>query len=122
MIAGLFTEAEGFAELGLWKDAWLALEELPADLRASPAALRVRLLCCPALEAWEIGNHVANLLRDGDNLDREAAARFLHEVAKDHVHHGRIEPARDAVAAGVNCWPEIRLAILDCPVIGPALF
>lgn len=115
-------EAEGFAELGLWEDAWQVLEELPAELRTCPAALRVRLRCCPALEAWEIGNHVAILLRDGVALDRKYAARFFHEVAKAHVRHGRIDEARDAVAAAVDCWPDIRLALLDCPVVGVGIF
>lgn len=102
------TQAEGFAELGLWEDAWQAVEELPAEVRATPQSLRVRLRCCPALEAWEIGNHVANLLRDSDGLDRECAARFFHELAKDHVRNERVEQVREAVAAAVDCWPEIR--------------
>lgn len=49
------TEAEGFAELGLWQDAWDLLEGLPAHERSAPAVLRVRLACCPPLKrlgAW----------------------------------------------------------------------
>ena len=66
-------DAEGLAELGLWDDAWAVLEALPAADRATPQALRVRLACCPCLDAWEIGRHVANLLRDGGERDLEAA-------------------------------------------------
>ena len=52
------TEAEGFADLGLWQEAWEALEALPAEDRATPAALRVRLRCCPGVGAWDIGEHL----------------------------------------------------------------
>lgn len=109
------TEAEGFADLEMWEDAWDALEELPAAERALPAALRVRLRCCPALGAWEIGRHVAGVLRDGAEPDRQAAARFFHAVALKWLAEGDQYAAGEAIKEAVKTWPEHRLALLDDP-------
>jgi hypothetical protein len=40
------TEAEGFADLGMWQEAWDALDDAPEPEGATPAGLRVRLRCC----------------------------------------------------------------------------
>ena len=82
------TEAEGLAELELWQDAWDALEDLSAPDRVTPGALRVRLACCPPLAAWDIGRHVAAILREGEEPDRKAAAKFFHAVALKWLSEG----------------------------------
>lgn len=109
------TEAEGLAELGLWEDAWEALEALPAPDRATPQTLRVRLACCPPLGAWEIGRHVADLLRDGTEADRQAAARYFHAVALKWLAEGDRYAAGQAIKEAVKTWPDHRLAVLDDP-------
>lgn len=109
------TEAEGLAELGLWQEAWDALEALPAEERATPAALRVRLACCPNLGGWEIGRHVADLLKDGHEDDRRAASRFYHALALKWLAEGDRYAAGQAIKAAVKAWPDCRLELLDDP-------
>lgn len=107
------SEAEGFADLGLWNEAWEALEALPADERSAPAALRVRLRCCPGVGAWEIGEHVAGLLRDGSDSDKEVAGRFYHSLAAYHIRSKRVEAAKVAVRDASKVWPDLRESILN---------
>ena len=113
------SEAEGFADLGLWQEAWEALEELSADQRATPAALRVRLCCCPARGAWEIGENVAGLLRDGDRLDKACVAGFYHANARRLLEAGNRQGAADSIKAAVDTFPDCREAILlDSILVG----
>jgi len=115
------TEAEGLAELELWQDAWDALEELPVLDRATPGALRVRLACCPALAAWDIGRQVAAILRVGEEPDRKAAARFFHAVALKWLSEGDRYAAGEAIKEAVKTWPDYRNEILDHSGLSEAL-
>lgn len=107
------TEAEGLAELGLWEDAWDALEALPPDERSAPAVLRVRLACCPPLNGWELGKHIADLLREGAEEDRKSAAAFFHALAIKWVGEGDRYAAKEAMKAAAKAWPNLRLTMLD---------
>lgn len=44
-IQRLFNEARGYAELGMFVEAWEAIEELPSPLRTTAMAVAVRLGC-----------------------------------------------------------------------------
>lgn len=114
-VASSITEAEGLAELGLWQDAWEALEELQTPDRALPHALRVRLACCPSLGAWEVGRHIADLLRDGSEADRQAAAQYFHAVDLKWLAEGYCYAAGQAIKEAVKTWRDHRLAVLDDP-------
>ncbi|MEK7949846.1 hypothetical protein [Luteolibacter soli] len=107
------TEAEGLAELGLWQDAWDVLEAIPAAERSAPAVLRVRLACCPPLGAWTLGTHVADLLRDGCEEDRQSAAEFYHAIARKWLSEGDHYAAKQAMKAAAEAWPKLRLMMLD---------
>ncbi|MCW1917044.1 hypothetical protein OJ996_25870 [Luteolibacter sp. GHJ8] len=114
-------EAEGFAELGLWQDAWDTIDKLPADERMKPAALRLRLVICPYLEAWGPGAAVAKLLCGGDETDRKTAGCYYRDLAKLYIAHGEIDSARVALRDCVEAWPEVRPELLDDPVIARLL-
>jgi lipopolysaccharide biosynthesis regulator YciM len=114
-------QAEGFAELGLFQDAWDALEALPAEGRGLPAALRVRLACCPTLKAWNAGIHIADFLKDGNEPDRKAAAKFFLELALKWVGEGDAYAAREAIKAAAKSWPDCRATILDDPILSEML-
>ncbi|MCH7225033.1 hypothetical protein [Haloferula sp. A504] len=116
------SEAEGLADLGLWQDAWDALESLPAEDRAEPAALRVRMRCCPGVGAWEIGEHLARVLRDGGEEDREVAARFYHQLAVFHARVGNREAAEGAIKSAVDAWPDIRIELIEGPVLAEEIW
>ncbi|MDB6077634.1 MAG: hypothetical protein JWO82_1381 [Akkermansiaceae bacterium] len=92
--------AEGYAELELWREAWQTLDRMDPIEKGQPEALRLRLRCCGPLGAWTIGEHVANILRDGDKDDRQAAARFFLDHARAHPGHGS-----GSLAAAVETWP-----------------
>ena len=116
------SEPEGLADLGLWQDAWDAIEALPPDQRASPAALRVRLRCCPALGAWDIGQHVAALLRDGGTADKELAGQFYHHLAIYHARAGHQAATKQAIRSACGTWPDVRLAMIEDPELGSIIF
>lgn len=99
-------EAEGFADLGLWHDAWEAIEELPPGDRPARQALLVWPRCCPPLGAWEIGASIAGLLQDGGDDDRQHAAQFLHSLAVHQVSEGKPILARESIARAIACWPQ----------------
>ena len=106
------TEVEGFADLCMWREAWEGLEELPPDQRATPAALRIRLRCCPAVGAWGIGEQVAGLLREGNRSDKACAAGFFHMNARRLVGSGDRTAAAECIKAAVSVFPECRQFIL----------
>ncbi|MCH7226766.1 hypothetical protein [Haloferula sp. A504] len=118
----MLSEAEGLADLGLWQDAWEALEAFPAEERATPAALRVRLRCCPGVGAWEIGEHLAATLREGKEADRETAAGFYHALAVFHAKAGNRDAAEVAIKCAVDAWADIRVALIEDPVLGEEIF
>lgn len=115
-------EAGGYADLGLWQEAWDALEALPPEERATPAALRARLRCCPGLGSWDVGEYVAKLLSDGGKADRASAAAFYMLLAVYHAKSGNREPAEEAIGKAVSAWPEIRADLIDEPALREVIF
>ena len=116
--AVIITEAEGYADLGMWSEACEALEALSPEAKATPLALRVRLRCCPPLGAWSLGEHVAGLLRDGNRCDRACAAGFYHAHARRLLKAGDRQRATEAIQAAVEAFPECRrLMLLDAQLV-----
>jgi hypothetical protein len=108
-ISRMIRAAEGFAFLGLWADAWDALESLPAAKRAQPAVYAVRLTRCTHLKKWELGNELVPTIHHGCLLkEREAAGKFLLAYAGAQCSAGDISGARESVSALAAVWPEGR--------------
>ncbi len=105
-------EAEGYIALGMFQDAWLALDEIPTDRQLSSAVLRCRALCLMGFEAWSRGEAVALILGEGDEDDRRMAAAFFHEGAVWHAEHTGLALARHWASQAIRVRPEQRLAIL----------
>jgi len=114
------TEAEGYAELGLWQDAWEAIEELPGDLRAGVDSMRLRLRCCSKVGAWDIGAELACLLGEGKPPDRRAAAAFWMALGRECIEDS--ETAQACIDAAINAWPNCRSEILDDPELSRIVF
>jgi hypothetical protein len=114
-------EAEGMADLGMWEDAWEALEALPPEERGEMNAQRVRIRCCPERGAWQVGWHVALVLSSGGRDDREAAALFLYRLAKKRLDDYDREGAMEAVRLAVEICPDYRVTFLGDPVIAGLL-
>ena len=115
----MLENAEGYAKLGLWQDAWEAIEELPDDVRAGIDAMRLRLRCCAPLGAWDLGAELAYLLAEGNPPDRKAAAAFWLALCRECIED--THTAQACVAAAVAAWPDCRLAILDDLVLSEIL-
>jgi len=113
----MFTEAQGFAELGLFADAWSLIDDLPPAMRTHPEALRVRLMCATGLQRWAIGADLARLLGETANeLElREVAGRLHLARARQLLREGRRSEARDEVRRLAVCWSEGRVLVLDDP-------
>lgn len=106
-------EAEGYITLGMFQEAWLALDEIPVDWQLSSAVLRCRALCLMGFEAWSRGEAVALMLGEGDEEDRKMAAKFFHEGAVWHAVHTGLPLARYWASQAIRVRPEQRFAILE---------
>ncbi|MCW1912927.1 hypothetical protein OJ996_05045 [Luteolibacter sp. GHJ8] len=118
---GSLREAEGLASLGLWEEAWQTLDELSTVDRIMPPALRIRLDCCPHVNAWLEGMEIAKLLRDGTPENRLAAAHFYLELARLYIEHDELAGAKKAVRDCVAALPDGHLELLKDPVIAGLL-
>ena len=109
-------EAEGFIALGMYSDAWEATEELPPIDRVMPATLEVRLRILTALEKWELGAGIANVLAasvQDPEMCRRTVARFYHAHARTKGVSGDYEGMRAEIRKAVNAWQEIRSEFSD---------
>ena len=71
--------AEGFHDLGLHQEAWDTLEELPPIDRVEPLVLELRLRILTAMEKWDLGEGIANVLPSSAvelQKCRETVARY----------------------------------------------
>jgi len=64
---------------------------------------------------------VAAILREGEEPDRKAAARFFHAVALKWLSEGDRYAAGEAIKEAVKTWPDHRMAVLDDPVLANEL-
>jgi hypothetical protein len=99
-------------ELEMFGEAVQAWGKLPPELRGVPAALRTKARLAVALGRWEIAKATAELLEDGNALDRQEAARCHSCLAAEHFKHGRREAALASVRRALAAWPEQRGSIV----------
>src|SRR5688572_7465095 len=103
-------QARGYADLGMFVEAWDAVESLPAVDRALPAVLAVRLLVCAGLHRWEMGAEIVRRFSPGLPLDlREAAGRYHLARAESLCAAGSTAAAKETVRELSIVWPEGRL-------------
>ncbi|MCW1915837.1 hypothetical protein OJ996_19780 [Luteolibacter sp. GHJ8] len=114
---GTLKEAEGLAELGLYAEAWDALDSLPAVERVMPSALRVRIDCCPHLNAWSDGMQIAKFLRHGTDINRLASANFYLELARFCVEHDELAAAKKAVHDFAATLPDAQKHLMNDPLV-----
>ena len=110
-------EAEGLAELGLYAEAWDVIDSLPAVERVMPSALRVRIDCCPHLNAWRDGMEIAKFLRHGTDISRLAAANFYLELARFCVEYDELAAARKAVRDFAGTLPDAQKELMNDPLV-----
>ncbi|MBB5350221.1 lipopolysaccharide biosynthesis regulator YciM [Haloferula luteola] len=114
-IRAMTEEAEGYAMLGMWHDAWEAIQSLPVEQRSSPEALRIRLRCSQGSQAWKMGVSVAEALEKGSERDREAVARFYSARAHSEVAADRMASARKSIKMACEAWPPIHIELARDP-------
>lgn len=112
----LIIAAEGYHDLGMHEDAWNVLEELPPIDKTEPLVLELRLRILTAMNRWELGDHIANVLI-GSMIEpekcRETVARFRHAHARALSLQGDREGSRKQIAAAVDAWPWIRADLVN---------
>jgi predicted Zn-dependent protease len=92
------TAAEGYAELGMWQDAWDELEEIAPDQRHGPSIMTVRVTILLAMKRWESAAMIAESLitrgsMDGQlYLDAAYAVRRSRSLPEAHALLLRGEP------------------------------
>lgn len=106
-------EARGFAELGMYQEAWEAVERLPQTSWTSPQVLAVRLLVCSGLKKWDMGLEFARLVGPVYPREvREAAGRCHLARAEALCAGGDVDGAKEAVKVLMSVWPEGRQAVV----------
>ena len=113
----LFAEALGYVELGLFEEAWEALDELPPDEKTSPGVMRLRLPCALHFQRWDMVETLAEVLRYGDHDDQVIAAATFKTLAMIACRDERSKLAAHYIRTAVQVFPEIRLEILDDPTL-----
>ena len=109
----LLTMAEGYIDLGMHEEAWACLEELPPIDRIMPEVIDLRVRICLAMERWEMGSHLANVLSTSVSEEyRKNVARFYHAYARHLCANGMAVLAKEQVRLAVEAWEGIRREIV----------
>lgn len=114
---GPLNEALGYIELGLFQEAWEALDRLPPDEKTSPGVMRLRLPCAIHFQRWDMVETLAEVLRYGDRDDQVIAAATFKTLAVIACRDGRPKLAKHYVRTAVQVFPGIRTEILDDPTL-----
>jgi hypothetical protein len=105
-------EAEGYALLEMFDDAWAAVEDLSREERVGRRAMRVRIRCAVWHQNYELAEVLANVLRHGEEIDRILAACTFQTLAARFSERGQTKRAGELIDAAIETSPEQRLAIL----------
>ena len=105
--------ARGYAELGMYEEAWHALESLPPSMQLSAPVVALRLLVFAGLQKWEQGAELAKIVTPRFPREvREAAGRCHLARAESLCVGGDLDGAKEAVKALMSIWPEGRQAVV----------
>ena len=137
--------AQGYLALGMHLDAWDVLESIPAEQRALPEVLKIRVDACRFMKKWDIAAEVSRHLAQIEPEDprhpvnlatavreiegEEAALNILEDVRgvfpndADILYNlacyravlGRVEEAKTLLAEAFTHDASLRLAALDDP-------
>ena len=111
-----FEEATGYLDLGMCEDAWNVTEDLPPIDRVEPLVLELRLRILTAMEKWELGEGIANVLLSSavePQKCRKTVARFHHACARASWQSGDYDSARDQFRLAVDAWRDVRREFSD---------
>jgi len=72
--------AQGYLALGMYKDAWDELENIPAEQRALPEVLKIRVDACRFMKKWEIAAEVSRHLAKIEPYDPRHPLNFAAAV------------------------------------------
>lgn len=102
-------QAEGFCDLGMWQQAWDALDGLRDELKAHPAVLSSRLDVLVGMKHWEkaliLGKSLARVLPNDEKL--------WFRLACIHAQLGDMEAAKGAIAKCIDIDPGWRIRVVD---------
>lgn len=104
-----FVQAEGFMELGMFPDAWNALEELPPEQRASPQVFGFRVKILVALKKLE----EARIVAEGMERKFPQASESWQALALVFLSEGDKKNSKEALRKSFELSPASRLVVLD---------
>ncbi len=88
--------AQGYLELGMFRDVWRELHGLPADLLSRPDVLEILALSLMGESRWDEALEVARRLREAEPTE---PGGFIHEAYCLH-ELGRTQEALDTLMKG----------------------
>ncbi len=144
-LSKLLEAAEGYLDLGMHMDAWDVLESIPAEQRALPEVLKIRVDACRFMKRWdmaaELSRHLAliepedprhpvNLATAVRQIEGEQAALnileevrgifpndadILYNLACYRAVLGRTDEAKALLAEAFTHDASLRITSLDDP-------
>jgi len=107
------SQIQNLVDLGMFPNALEALKQLPEDLQQSALTQRLRLRTLAAMGQWDAAAPIADVLRHGNELDREEAAACFQSLAAQHFNHGRLDQAHNLLRKAIGTQPDRRQLILQ---------
>ncbi|WP_035610929.1 hypothetical protein [Haloferula sp. BvORR071] len=108
---------EGFADLGMWQEAWEVLENLSEEDSNRREFMRAGIKVAAMAGHGEVAHAIAQDLRNGDDPDRYQAACWYQALAAEQVKHGQIEVAKQLLQEALLIRPEQREMFPEEPML-----
>jgi hypothetical protein len=105
------TNAQGYFDLGLFTEAWEALDRLPVEVRESNKAMELRLKILAATERWEKRQWLAQ----GLTVSTTGWASPWFYLAMGKAKTGHVQEAKEAIRKLIDLDPAWRLKVLEDP-------
>jgi hypothetical protein len=101
-------QAEGYADLNMWQEAWKILVDLSEEDSNRPEPLRVGIKVAAMVGFPHVAHEIAQTLRHGDDEDRYQAACWYQALAASEAEQGRTELARELLSEALAIRPQHR--------------
>lgn len=111
----IIREAEGYALLEMFPEAWEAIESLRPAAWSSIAAMRVRMACAIEFRKWDMVETLADFLCDGGEDERALAASGYRALAFIATEDGNRAAAQDCINRAISMDPAIRQSFMEDP-------
>lgn len=108
-------EAEGYALLEMFTDAWEAIESLDPSAWSSIAAIRIRMACAIKFRKWDMVETLADFLCSGGKPEHALAASGYRALAFIATEGGNRAAAKGYINRAISIDPPISQSLIEDP-------